>query len=445
MKKVFFITYLFFQAFILNAQTGIGTTTPVNKFEVVSSAANPLNTAVSTANGILRLGTSSGSHVLDFGLSSTSTYAWLQARLKSNYSTPYILAINPNGGNVGIGTSTPAQTLEVNGTGRFSTSIINAGNRTYLGKDGANMHWFATTDNIAESSNLAYGFESNGTSIQSHKWYVQGIEKMKLINNGNLGIGTSTPGTSLHIENGNSFGTDPSNTSSPSLYILNTNNSSSTAHASEMIRTAGLTSGKPYLGLDIMGQFGYSIGINNPTDQMILNTTWNFSTGTAGNNAIIINRSGRSRVVIPEQGGSVMTDWPAWGGGLATYDICAASVYASNFLSRSDLRLKNSISTISDDDISKFLQLRPVNFYWNQDKPRDPKLQYGLLAQEVEKLFPEIVNTASDSMQTKSINYQALHALSLKVIQLQQEEINVLKKKQAAIEERLLKLEAKLN
>ena len=445
MNKVLFIIILLIS---INAytQTGIGTTTPVNKFEVVSVAANPLNTAVSTANGILRLGTSSGSHVLDFGLSSTSTYAWLQARLKSNYSTPYILAINPNGGNVGIGTSAPSQMLDVNGTARFSTSIINSGSRTYLGKDGANMHWLGTTDNVAESFNLAYGFESNGVSIQSHKWYVQGVEKMKLINNGNLGIGTSTPGTTLHIENGNSFGTDPSNTNSPSLLIYNNNNASSTANSSALVRTAGTGSGRPYYSLDVFGFSGYSIGINNPTDQMILNTTWNFSTGTAGNNAIIINRSGQTRVSVPSSAGGFMNDWPSgWGGGLSTFDFSCAGIYYSTLTARSDIRLKNTINDLTTDVVSKYLSLRPVTYYWNTDKSSDTKLQYGLIAQEVEKLFPEMVNTATDSMQTKSVNYQALHALSLKVIQAQQDEIKELKKKQAAIEERLLKLEAKLN
>jgi hypothetical protein len=47
-------------------------------------------------------------------------------------------------------------------------------------------------------------------------------------------------------------------------------------------------------------------------------------------------------------------------------------------------------------------------------------------------------------MQTKSVNYQALHALSLKVIQKQQTAIEELKKKQSDLEVRLLQLEAKL-
>jgi hypothetical protein len=43
------------------------------------------------------------------------------------------------------------------------------------------------------------------------------------------------------------------------------------------------------------------------------------------------------------------------------------------------------------------------------------------------------------------VNYQALHAISLKVIQTQQIEIDALKKKQLDMEQRLLKLEAKFN
>lgn len=351
-----------------------------------------------------------------------------------------------NSGNVGINNASPAQALDVTGTGKFSTGIINSGTRSYFGKDGGNMHWFASTDG-SETNNLAYGFESNGTSIQSHKWYIGGAEKMKLTSMGKLGLGTTSPATSFHIENGNTMGgsDNPSSTASPSIYIVNSNNASTAANATALIRTAGLNSGKPYLGFDITSQFGYSIGINNPTDQLIFNTTWNFATGTAGNNAITINKSGQSRVVIPSDGGAVAAGWPGgWGGGLITYDFACAGIYYTSMSARSDRRLKNTIVDLEPSMINNYLQLRPVNYYWN-DGSDNKKRQYGLIAQEVEKLFPEIVSTATDSMQTKSVNYQALHALSLKVIQGQQAEIETLKKKQVEMEQRLLKIEAKLN
>jgi hypothetical protein len=272
-----------------------------------------------------------------------------------------------------------------------------------------------------------------------------GNEGMRIDNSGNVGLGTTAPSTNLHIENGNILGTNPASTTSPSLYISNSNNASSSAHSTALIRTAGLTSGKPYLGFDIASQFGYSIGINNPTDQLIFNTTWNFATGTAANNAITINKSGQSRVVVPSQDGSLAPSWPSgWGGGIITYDFSCAGIYYTSMTARSDRRLKNTIVDLDNDFVSNYLQLRPVNFYWN-DGSDNKHRQYGLIAQEVEALFPDIVSIANDSMQTKSVNYQALHALSLKVIQAQQAEIELLKKKQAEFEARLLKLEAKLN
>jgi hypothetical protein len=339
----------------------------------------------------------------------------------------------------GIGTTTPVTKLHVKsngpifrleGTDHSYMELFPQGSSTrygYLGFGFANSTSFSIMNQFP---NGALTFGTNGTN------------KMFLNSDGKLGLGTSTPGTSLHIENGNTFGT-PAITTSPSIYVMNTNNASSAANSTIAVRTAGTGGGKPYYSLDISGSFGYSMGINNPTDQMIFNTSWDFNT-TAANNAMIINRTGQSRVIIPSSAGSFAADWPSgWGGGLITFDVSAASIYANGYVTRSDSRLKNSVENISNELIAKYLQLRPVSYYWNQDQPRDTKLQYGLIAQEVEPLFPEMVNTGTDEMQTKSVNYQSLHAISLKVIQEQQKQIEILQQKQASLEQRLLLLESK--
>lgn len=288
-----------------------------------------------------------------------------------------------------------------------------------------------------------------GTSGADHIFQVGnngGTEAMRITNGGKIGIGTPSPSTALHIENSNSIGSgDPGNNSVPGIYVYNSNNSSSTAHSIVSIRTNASTGGKPYISFDANGHAGYSIGLNNPTDQLIINTDWNFNTGTASKNAIIINETGQSRVIIPSSSGNYASDWVGgWGGGLSTYDISCASVYASNYVTRSDQRLKNSIKSLDESVFSKYFKLRPVTYYWNERISSDTKLQYGLIAQEVERIFPEIVNTATDSMHTKSVNYQALHALSIKVIQSQQTELDLLQKKYAELEIRLQKLESKL-
>jgi hypothetical protein len=115
MHYIKYYIIIFFTTVGINAQTGIGTTTPLNKLQVETNLADPA-TSGAAVNGNLRLSGSTGSHVLDFGLSSAATYSWLQSRSKSAYGTNYNLILNPNGGFVGIGKSIPASALDVNGT-----------------------------------------------------------------------------------------------------------------------------------------------------------------------------------------------------------------------------------------------------------------------------------------------------------------------------------------
>jgi hypothetical protein len=494
---------------------------------------------------------------MDFGLGSGSNFGWLQMRSKSAYGTLFPFAINPNGGAVGIGTSSPTSTLTVGNSGgtiggeillnptstqfeggqiiikrslvgstvdwtidQYGSTSANARLRIFNGASesngisilengnvglgtadptarlnlvGGGMRMFAgfgnstsrpglntstignyeirgvgagggttqgdgaddgflrlsagggTNSNTQSSIDLS-GYSNVADMTNNIVMRTAGTERFRLTNIGRLGLGTSSPTVALHVQNGNVFSgsDDPATNTIPSLYVYNTNNASTSAHATSLVRTAGTGGGKPYYSLDINGAFGFSMGINNPNNQMIINTTWNFNTASA-NNAITINRFGQSRVSIPEQGGQVATDWPgSWGGGIATYDFLAFGVLANSFNTRSDRRLKNNIVDLDSSSISKYLKLRPVTFYWNQDKKRDTNLQYGFIAQEIESIFPEMINTGTDAMQTKSVNYQALHALSLKVIQAQQAEIEALKSKQTDLENRLKIIEEKL-
>jgi len=248
--------------------------------------------------------------------------------------------------------------------------------------------------------------------------------------NGKVGIGTSTPSTSLHIQNSNVYGgaDNPGSTSVPSLYINNANNSSASAHAILSVRTGGNSGGNPYVSWDINGVKGYSMGMANSTDQLIINNKWDFATGTAANNMMIFNETGQTRVIIPNDGGAYNSSWPSgWGGGLGTYDMTLSGIYYTTMTARSDKRLKNEINTISKFEAYKLLTLRPVTYYWNKGVCDDHALQYGFIAQEIEKVFPDMVSTATDDVQTKSVNYQSFHALTVKMIQEQEAEIQNLK------------------
>ena len=91
----------------------------------------------------------------------------------------------------------------------------------------------------------------------------------------------------------------------------------------------------------------------------------------------------------------------------------------------SDQRLKTDVRSLKSNK-EKILALNPIEFRYKSD-PQIP--HYGFLAQEVEKIFPELVyqTTGSDSM--KSIDYFGFIPLLIQVLKHQQQELNQLKKK----------------
>lgn len=70
----------------------------------------------------------------------------------------------------------------------------------------------------------------------------------------------------------------------------------------------------------------------------------------------------------------------------------------------SDRRLKRDFSPLAPS-LKKLTRLSGYRYYW-KDKNRDQSLQTGLIAQDVEALFPELVKT--DEKGFKSLNYTGL-------------------------------------
>ena len=89
----------------------------------------------------------------------------------------------------------------------------------------------------------------------------------------------------------------------------------------------------------------------------------------------------------------------------------------------SDERVKTNIKTI-ENALDKTLLLRGVNY--NDFRIEPDKLRMGLIAQEVELIVPEVVNTDSETS-IKSIEYQNLVGLLVEAIKEQQKQINELK------------------
>ena len=112
--------------------------------------------------------------------------------------------------------------------------------------------------------------------------------------------------------------------------------------------------------------------------------------------------------------------------------------------STSDLRLKKDIEG-SEDVLSKVYKLKPVRYRF-KEQDNDAKKSYGLIAQDVQELFPYLVNDEKDYL---GLDYGNFGVLSIKAIQeLGREkdaEVASLEKKNEQLESRVQSLESELS
>jgi hypothetical protein len=159
-----------------NGYTGIGTTTPKTKLEVLTANAN---WGMIHTNGTVRFGTYVGSNG---GWIATQTSSPLYFATGLGTSNNYAqIALMP-GGNVGIGSLNPTTKLQVQ-TADASYGITHTNGTvivgTYIGSSGG---WLGTKTN-----HPLYFFTNNSNAL------------MTVATNGNVGIGTIAPAYRLSV------------------------------------------------------------------------------------------------------------------------------------------------------------------------------------------------------------------------------------------------------
>jgi hypothetical protein len=480
MRNLFYLLIIIGSFINSTAQTGIGTSTPVNKLQVETTVADPATSGTS-ANGNLRLSGTTGSHVLDFGLSGAATYSWLQSRSKLAYGTSYNLVLNPNGGSVGIGTTAPSSTLTLgNAAGTIGGELLlNPTSTQYEGGQiifkrslvGSTVDWtidqYGTTSSNARFRIFNGSSENNGLSI---------------LESGKIGMGTPSPSTLLHLQNSNTFsGADtPGLNTVPSILVYNSNNASTAAHSIMALRTNGSNGGNPYLSFDIEGIIGYSLGIDNADgDKLKLHNNWNLnnsntpaitittdgkiglgtnspsrklhlqtadatsayieSTSSDNNGMVILNANSDQNwstnyhefMIFQKQGNSL--------GFIGTTTNGSTMLYTSN----SDYRLKNDLKTFNGLDLIN--QIKIYDFAWKANGSR----MHGVMAHELQDVIPYAVSGVKDeinpdgSMKIQAVDYSKLTPILTKAIQEQDFKIKEQQKQIEALMKRIEQLETK--
>jgi len=175
---------------------GIGTDSPNSRLEVNETIT--FNNADTFAQ--LNVKTTSGNlgNMLNIGVDETNELSFLQSMKRGTGYKPLIL--QRYGGNVGIGTDNPSELLHTNGSIRLTTDVSTTRRLYALSGTG--------TYALNSSGGAAIAFHRDATNndeiaFETHWQGNQHAERMRIDNQGNVGIGTSTPDTILEIVSSN--------------------------------------------------------------------------------------------------------------------------------------------------------------------------------------------------------------------------------------------------
>ena len=182
---------------------GIGTTVPSQNFDVYGGGL--------VVRGGRTVPTYGNGFVIDFGGMGGANTASLQG-WDYGVGTSRSIVMQPAGGNVGIGTTSPHGTLTISGTNLDQMELGNSGalpvffltadgasgyldvNRRTV--DGAFANASATHSRIQMSSANAAGYISFATTDTNN---IQAPEVMRISGNGYVGIGTTSPAYTLTV------------------------------------------------------------------------------------------------------------------------------------------------------------------------------------------------------------------------------------------------------
>ena len=89
----------------------------------------------------------------------------------------------------------------------------------------------------------------------------------------------------------------------------------------------------------------------------------------------------------------------------------------------SDIRLKDNMSNIEQDESNDLFTLNPIHFSYKNDKNK--KMHYGVLAQDVEKVFPALVEEKI-TVGYKTVNYVELIPIIIAKMKTMQQQIDTL-------------------
>jgi hypothetical protein len=455
------------------------------KLQVLGTTGLPA-TSGTTQNGTLRLQLVGYGTVLDFGAEGPSTgKQWIQATNSTDLSIKYPLLLNPNGGNVGIGTDNPGQRLSVfqdtNGDARLSLINPNTGAsaRTFL--------YIATTGNRYVGM-LAYGANATGTTVGLSNaslgiieagadvsnflinstnpivFGVNGSERMRITSGGLVRIGpvTDSDGT-LQVRglSQNTYNSDGYNGTGANIRLLPSSTGGTNITTGISMGVGGAA--EAYIGAvqqsntlaDIVFQIfngsayaermritsGGTLYIGTATNPLSNATPLLGIVAGAATDAVNIKhtQNGNNTVNIWQTGESSFAALAFYKGDSqgATVGSINCTTSATTFTTTSDYRLKENIVPV-ESGLNRLMQLKPSKFNWITTGEEAE----GFIAHELQEIFPyavagekDAIYSSTGNIKPQSVDYGRITPLLVKAIQELKSENDNLKSRLEVLEQ----------
>jgi len=353
----------------VGGNVGIGTTSPAAGLQVAKGGTTIPTAGSSTASAVFGNSTSDDNYGVAIGANSSGV-GYISSQRTDGTATTYNLAIQPNGGNVGIGTTSPGSKLQVAGEIRVADGAKGAPSYSFTSDTNTGM--FSDTADVLE-------FTVGGdTNLQIRSGYLDITRYIRHIGDADTYFGFTAANQFQVIAGGNTN--------------LNVQGNGVDLSYAGSTRLTTQTGGIAITG-DLTVTADVGIGLTNPDVPLHVTANEDGSGIDKGAAKFINTNTGQGATtmhMVQTSSSNFANAVKFWQGSTPTaVGFIRLTTSATQFItSASDLNLKKNITNWSDDTLSKFKALEPKKFrFKTQDVSEDKTL--GFIAQNEVDNFPE--------------------------------------------------------
>lgn len=287
----------------------------------------------------------------------------------------------------------PKITVTVGGSGNAVTTASFSGTVLTLTKGATYNNYSHPAGSGASKSTGLYKFSTDSTS------HISGVTAVTKSDITALGIPSSDTNTTYSFSSGTgSFTVTPSGGSAQTVSI----GKPSTAGTADKVANTLTFTG--YQSKSYNGSAAVSVAIPSKVSDLTNDSGYITSYTDTKNTAGSTNSSSKLYLI----GATSQASNPVTYSNSGVYTQGSAVYASAGFYDTSDMRVKDNIESI---DVSKADKIRLVEF----DRTDREHHGYGVIAQELETVYPSMVNTDENGF--KTVNYSEIYAVKIKYLE----------------------------